>query len=230
MSGLSEAIQFPAGAGGKVRVDSANSDETLIRRIQAHDEMAFGEIVERYQAKVFSIIYGILRNRNDAEDIAQQVFSKAYFAIGSFDSRSSLLTWIYRITVNECYDYLRKRRARRVVYECDFSAEEAQCLEAAESAVDPAAPVERQLLERDLVVKLLSKIPEQARTLMLLREVEGHSLEELAAITGLNQNTIKVMLFRTRQKLLKAARRLGESEMLRSNSFKHSFDARTQNA
>jgi RNA polymerase sigma-70 factor (ECF subfamily) len=219
MSGSGEAIQFPAVAGRtkvKVRGESSSSDEALIRRLQAHDEVAFGEIVERYQAKVFSIIYGILRNRNDAEDIAQQVFAKAYFAIASFDSRSSLLTWIYRITVNECYDYLRKRRARRVVYESDFSAEEAQCLEAAESAVDPGAPVERQLVERDLVVKLLSKLPEQARTLMLLREVEGHSLEELATMTGLNQNTIKVQLFRTRQKLLKAARRLGEGEMLHS--------------
>ena len=91
------------------------------------------------------------------------MFSKTYFAIRSFDSRSSLLTWIYRITVNECYDYLRKRRARRLVYESDFSAEEAQCLETAEHVVDPAARVDRQLLERDLVVTLLSKVPEQAR-------------------------------------------------------------------
>jgi RNA polymerase sigma-70 factor (ECF subfamily) len=214
MSGLNEAIQFPAVLGrtaGKVRGENASIDEALIGRLKAHDEIAFGEIVERYQAKVFSIIHGILRNRNDAEDIAQQVFSKMYFAIGNFDSRSSLLTWVYRITVNECYDYLRKRKARRVVYESDFSAEEAQCIEAGESAVDPGAPVDRQLLERDLVVKLLSRLSEQARTLILLREVEGHSLEELAAITGLNQNTIKVQLFRTRQKLLQAARRLGEA-------------------
>ena len=83
---------------------------------------------------------------------------------------------------------------------------------------DPAPPVDRQLLERDLVVKLLSKVPEQARTLMLLREVEGHSMEELAAMTGLKENTIKVMLFRTRQKLLQAARRLGNCEKIRSNS------------
>jgi RNA polymerase sigma-70 factor (ECF subfamily) len=219
VSGFGKAIQFPAVVGrtrSKVRADNPSSDANLIRRLQAHDEIAFGEIVERYQAKVFSIIYGILRNRNDAEDIAQQVFSKTYFAIHSFDSRSSLLTWIHRITVNECYDYRRKRRARRVVYESDFSTEESQCLDAAESAADPAAAVERQLLERDLVIKLLSRVSEQARTLMLLREVEGHSLEELAAMTGLNQNTIKVMLFRTRQKLLKAARRLGKCEMQRA--------------
>ena len=82
--------------------------------------MAFREIVERYQSKVYSIIYGILRNRNDAEDIAQQVFAKIYFSIKNFDFRSSLLTWIYKITVNECYDYLRKKRVRKLVYESDF--------------------------------------------------------------------------------------------------------------
>jgi RNA polymerase sigma-70 factor (ECF subfamily) len=87
--------------------------------------MAFREVVERYQSKVFSIIYGILRNRNDAEDIAQQVFAKIYFSIRNFDFRSSLLTWIYKITVNECYDYLRKKRVRKLVYESDFSAEDA---------------------------------------------------------------------------------------------------------
>jgi len=93
--------------------------------------MAFREVVERYQAKVFSIIYGILRNHNDAEDIAQQVFSKVYFSIRNFDFRSSLLTWIYKITVNECYDYLRKKRVRKLVYESDFSVEDAQRMESA---------------------------------------------------------------------------------------------------
>jgi len=75
--------------------------------------------------------------------------------------------------------------------------------------VDPAAPVDQTLAQRDLVMKLLSKVSEEDRSLMLLKEVEGHSVEELAAMTGLNENTIKVKLFRTRQKLLKAAQRLG---------------------
>jgi RNA polymerase sigma-70 factor (ECF subfamily) len=220
MRSFSGVMQFPAvgRAESRARRDDKTGEEALIRRVQARDELAFREIVGRYQAKVFSIIYGILRNRNDAEDIAQQVFAKIYFSIRSFDSRSSLLTWIYRITVNECYDYLRKRRARKLVYESDFSVEEAQCLENAESVVDPAAPVERQLVERDLVMKLLAKVSEQARSLLLLKEVEGHSVEELAAITGLNENTIKIKLFRTRQKLLKAARRLGKLDMLRFNA------------
>jgi RNA polymerase sigma-70 factor (ECF subfamily) len=114
MNGFGVAIPFPAVAGeatrAKSKLDHRSTEEAaLVRRVQAQDEMAFREVVERYQAKVFSIIYGILRNRNDAEDIAQQVFAKIYFSIKNFDFRSSLLTWIYKITVNECYDYLRKK-------------------------------------------------------------------------------------------------------------------------
>ena len=162
-------------------MDHKNSEEAaLVRRVQARDEIAFREIVERYQSKVFSIIYGILRNHNDAEDIAQQVFAKVYFSIRNFDFRSSLLTWIYKITVNECYDYLRKKRVRKLVYESDFSEEDAQRMEASEPAVDPAAPVDKQLAQRDLVIKLLSKVSEEDRSLILLKEVEGHSVEELA--------------------------------------------------
>jgi RNA polymerase sigma-70 factor (ECF subfamily) len=212
MSSLIGALPIPVvgeKSGTRTRVDHKNSEEAaLVRRVQARDEMAFREIVERYQAKVFSIIYGILRNHNDAEDIAQQVFSKVYFSIRNFDFRSSLLTWIYKITVNECYDYLRKKRVRKLVYESDFSEEDALRMEASDPAVDPSVPVDRRLAQQDLVMKLLDRVSEEDRSLILLKEVEGHSVEELASMTGLNENTIKVKLFRTRQKLVKAAQRL----------------------
>src|SRR5579872_3073525 len=212
MSGLAGALTLPvAGARVQVknRVDHRNSEEaTLVRRVQARDEMAFRDIVERYQAKVFSIIYGILRNHNDAEDIAQQVFAKIYFSIKNFDFRSSLLTWIYKITVNECYDYLRKKRVRKLVYESDFSEEDSLRMENSETAIDQRAPIDEALAQRDLVTKLLERISPEDRSLILLKEVEGHSVEELSAMTGMNENTIKVKLFRARQKLVKAAQRL----------------------
>jgi RNA polymerase sigma-70 factor (ECF subfamily) len=215
MGSLIGALQFPAlgeQARARTRVDHKNSDEAaLVRRVQSGDELAFREIVERYQAKIFSIIYGILRNHNDAEDIAQQVFTKVYFSIRNFDFRSSLLTWIYKITVNECYDYLRKKRVRKLVYESDFSQEDAQRMESSEPAIDPHAPVDTRLAQKDLAVKLLAKVSQEDRSLILLKEVEGHSVEELAQMTGLNENTIKVKLFRTRQKLLKAAQRLSRA-------------------
>ena len=212
MASIIGSLPFPAVAGQvektrtRARVDHKNSQEAaLIRRVQAGDEMAFREIVERYQSKIFSIIYGILRNHNDAEDIAQQVFTKVYFSVGNFDFRSSLLTWVYKITVNECYDYLRKKRVRKLVYESDFSQEDTQRMEASEPAVEKGPAVDDRLANRELALKLLSKVSAEDRSLILLKEVERHSMEKLAGMTGLNENTIKVKLFRTRQKLLKAA-------------------------
>jgi RNA polymerase sigma-70 factor (ECF subfamily) len=213
MNRLAGVLPFPlAGDEPRVttRVDHKSTEEAaLVKRVQARDELAFREIVERYQAKVFSIIFGILRNHNDAEDIAQQVFSKIYFSIQNFDFRSSLLTWIYKITVNECYDYLRKKRVRKLVYESDFSEEDALMMENSGAAVESAPGVDETLARRDLALKLLSKISEEDRNLILLKEVEGHSVEELSRMTGMNENTIKVKLFRARQKLVKAAGRLG---------------------
>src|SRR6204780_127195 len=173
MSGLAGTLPYPASGTrvqAKTRVDHRNSEEAaLVRRVQARDEMAFREIVERYQSKVYSIIYGILRNRNDAEDIAQRAFAKIYFSIRNFDFRSSLLTWIYKITVNECYDYLRKKRVRKLVYESDFSAEEALRMENSEPATDPAPANDERIARHDLVVKLLEKISAEDRSLILLK-------------------------------------------------------------
>ena len=204
------ASAFTTEAGtAKARVDHRTTDEAaLVRRVQAQDELAFREIVDRYQTKVYSIIYGILRNHNDAEDIAQQVFAKVYFSIRNFDFRSSLLTWVYKITVNECYDYLRKKKVRKLVYESDFTEDDAVKMENSSAAVSLAPGADEDLARRELILKLLEKISAEDRQLMLLKEVEGHSVEELAQMTGMNENTIKVKLFRARQKLLKAAQRL----------------------
>src|SRR2546425_10620014 len=112
------------------KVEQTISPEVaLVKRAQGGDEAAFREIVQKYQSKVFAIIHGMLRNRNDVEDIAQQVFTKVYFALGKFDFRSSLVTWIYKITVNECYDYLRKQKVRKLTYESALSEDEARRVE-----------------------------------------------------------------------------------------------------
>jgi RNA polymerase sigma-70 factor, ECF subfamily len=133
MGTVAGAIPYPAfgtKAAPKTRVDYQSSQEgALVRRAQEGDQTAFREIVERYQSKVFSIIHGIVRQRNDVEDIAQQVFAKVYFSLRSFDFRSSLVTWIYKITVNECFDYLRKKKVRKLVYESDMSEDEVRRVE-----------------------------------------------------------------------------------------------------
>src|SRR5438105_15283695 len=166
------------GFGSKVaprnKVDYLSTPEGgLVRRAQAGEEAAFREIVERYQSKVFSIIHGIVRQRNDVEDIAQQVFAKVYLSIKSFDFRSSLITWIYKITVNECFDYLRKRKVRKLVYESDMSEDEVRRVENSEPSVDRQVPMDEALAGRDYMVKLLTRVSEEERMLLMLKEVEG---------------------------------------------------------
>src|SRR4030095_16319471 len=128
MGTLTGALPLPAfgsKVAAKTRVDYQSTPEgSLVQRAQNGDETAFREIVERYQSKVFSIIHAIVRQRNDVEDIAQQVFAKVYLSLRSFDFRSSLITWIYKITVNECFDYLRTRKVSTLVYESDMSEDE----------------------------------------------------------------------------------------------------------
>jgi RNA polymerase sigma-70 factor (ECF subfamily) len=193
----------------KSRVDYENTPEgALVRRAQSGDEAAFREIVERYQSKVFSIIHGIVRQRNDVEDIAQQVFAKVYFSIRNFDFRSSLITWIYKITVNECFDYLRKKKVRKLVYESDMSEDEARRVENSEPAFERGARADSSLARRDYIVKLLDRVSEEEKRLLMLKEIEGYSVEELSDMMHMNENTIKVKLFRARQKLVKAAQRL----------------------
>jgi RNA polymerase sigma-70 factor, ECF subfamily len=193
----------------KARVDYQNTQEgALVRRAQSGDEAAFRELVEKYQSKVFSIIHGIVRQKNDVEDIAQQVFAKIYFSIRNFDFRSSPITWIYKITVNECFDYLRKKKVRKLVYESDLSEDEVRRVENTEPATDRAPRNDTTLARRDYVSKLLEKVSEEERTLLMLKEVEGYSVEELAVMLNMNENTVKVKLFRARQKLVKASQRL----------------------
>src|ERR1700733_14885354 len=212
MGPMIDVLPLPA-LGRKVvtrtRVDYENTQEgMLVRRAQSGDEAAFREIVEKYQSKVFSIIHGIVRQRNDVEDIAQQVFAKVYFSIRNFDFRSSLLTWIYKITVNECFDYLRKKKVRKLVYESDMSEDEVRRVENTEPASDRQPSADTTLARRDYVLKLMSRVSEEERALLMLKEVEGYSVEELADMMNINENTIKVKLFRARQKLVKAAQRL----------------------
>src|ERR1700692_646396 len=207
--GVLTAPGFGSKVAAKSRGDYQNTPEgALVQRAQTADEVAFREIVERYQAKVFSIIHGIVRQRNDVEDIAQQVFAKVYFSIRNFDLRSSLITWIYKITVNECFDYLRKMKARKLVYESDMNEDETRRVESSGSTLNRGVRTDSSLARRDYIVKLMDRVSDEEKRLLLLKEVEGYSVEELSGMLKMNENTIKDKLFRARQKLVKAAQRL----------------------
>lgn len=184
---------------------SKEDEVGLVGRLQGGDEQAFRAIVDRYASTIYRACYGILRSREDAEEIAQEVFAKAYFSIQGFRGHCSLYGWIYRIAVNECYGFLRKKRIR-LVYSSDSPDD--RLAVRLESLSDGSPTPDRTAMQRDFLNKLMVRIPEEDRWLLVSKEVEGFSLAELSEMTGLNVNTIKVRLFRVRQSLVEAAARL----------------------
>jgi RNA polymerase sigma-70 factor, ECF subfamily len=182
-------------------------DRELVRRAQAGDKEAFEELVRRHQHRVFAVAGGILRRREDVEDIAQQVFVKAYFSLKRFDQRAAFSTWLYKITVNECWDLLRKKKVRPLLYESDLSEEQAQQFGAAERLDSGARDVSDRLQAEQQVENLLQGLDERDRMMLILKEVEGFAIEEIAEILNLNANTVKVRLFRARRRIVNQLRK-----------------------
>jgi RNA polymerase sigma-70 factor, ECF subfamily len=195
-----------AGLGGAASaVRSGAYDRELVRRAQANDKEAYEELIKRHQQRVFAVASGILRRHEDIEDIAQQVFIKAYFSLKRFDGRAAFSTWLYRITLNECWDLLRKKKVRPLLYESDLSEEQAERVASAENS-DVAGPDIRQRLEtQQQVERLLEGLDERDKLMLMLKEVEGLSIEEIAEVLDLNANTVKVRLFRARRRVVKSA-------------------------
>lgn len=191
-------------AGTEKRQD----DRELVRECQNGVQAAFGELVRRHQQRVFGLVAGILRRPEDVEDVAQQVFLKAYLGIKRFDQRAAFSTWLYKIAVNECWDYLRKKKVRPLVYEADLSEEQVARLDGIVSMGQPPANPDDRAAVKELLVRMLATLSKQDQQLLVLKEMAGFSVQELADILNLNVNTVKVRLFRARGRILDAYRRL----------------------
>jgi RNA polymerase sigma-70 factor (ECF subfamily) len=190
--------------GRKSRVED---DRELVRRAQKDDKAAFEELVKRHQSRVFAVAGGILRNREDVEDIGQQVFLKAYFSLKRFDQRAAFSTWLYKITVNECWDLLRKRKVRPLVFEAEFSDEQARQYDGMEEKADGVPDVSERMALRQEVEELMECLEERDRMMLVMKEVQGFSVEEIAEILDINGNTVKVRLFRARQRITERVKR-----------------------
>ena len=184
----------------------AADDRELVSRAQAADKEAFEELIRRHQNRVFAVASRILRKREDVEDIAQQVFVKAYFSLKRFDQRAAFSTWLYKITVNECWDLLRKKKVRPLVYESDLSEEQARQIIASGEKVNPGPDISERLEARQRVDRLLEGLDDRDKLMLILKEVEGLSIEEVAEVLRLNANTVKVRLFRARRRIVIQAR------------------------
>lgn len=174
-------------------------ENRLVELSKQGDEEAFGVLVKKYKTKVFNLAYSFTRDQETADDLAQEVFIKVYYALERFKFKSGFGTWIYRIAVNHFKDYLRKHGKERHVSlealgrEPSLSEDEIKKKESAQEAAD----------RRKLLYQAMRSLPEKHQVILTLRDIQGHSYEEIADILKLSPGTVDSRLHRARKILRK---------------------------
>ena len=174
----------------------------LIQKAQSGDAGAFNQIVSAYRRRIMGTISHVIGRPEDVEDVAQEVFIRLYFSLGQLRTAEVFEPWLYRLTVNASYDYLRKSRRRVESRMADLSEQQVMMADAVAGSRAQSEESEKRRV-RDTVQELLSTVSEEDRILLTLKEVEGLSLKELEKIYHVNENALKVRLFRARQRVLK---------------------------
>ena len=200
-----EAPPLPLGARHRASPEEREADRVLVERARDGDHAAFRVLFEKYHKRAFSVAYGVLKNRHDALDVVQEGFVKVHRHLASFEGSSSFYTWLYRIVMNLAIDSLRRRKTSRPVEYDDALRRDG------ESGVDDAI-VARMLdsnprkaaIRRELITKIdaaLAELPDYHREVILLREIDGLSYEEMAEILQVPKGTIMSRLFHARKKM-----------------------------
>ena len=180
-------------------------DRTLVEQAARGDREAFGALVQRHQDRVFNLAYQVVRNREDALDVAQEAFVKAFASLPSFKGEASFTTWMHRIVVNLAIDCLRRRRrGDPTAYDDRLAVPEdgAQNLAAPD---DPETALETRQV-RSLLSRGIEALPPAHRAVLVLREIEGLSYDEIARAVGCSLGTVMSRLFYARRKLQKVLR------------------------
>jgi RNA polymerase sigma-70 factor (ECF subfamily) len=178
-------------------------DFELIKRAQSGDSAAFNEVVVVYRKRILGTITRLIARPEDVEDVAQEVFLRLYFSLDQLRTAEVFEPWLYRLTVNAAYDYLRKQRRRQEYRMSDLSEQQMMMADAlAGGRVEHDEREQKKV--RESVDALLGAVSEADRILLMLKELEGLSLKELEKIYNINENALKVRLFRARQRVLKA--------------------------
>lgn len=172
-------------------------DDHLVARCRNGDKEAFALVYAQYERQIFRYAYHIMGNRDDADEIKQETFVKAYLAIGGFRSEASLITWLLRICGNLCRDRLKSWERRKV--HCDARLE-TDSFRGGEEGEDPYDIVERNQVN-EMVMKALQGMPAPQREILVLHEIEDRSQEEIAQILGCSRTCVKLRLFRARRAL-----------------------------
>jgi len=191
-------------------------DFSDIELARAGDDPAFNRIVVAYRKRIFGTIARLIGRPEDVEDVAQEVFLRLYYSLDQLRTPEVFEPWLYRLTVNASYDYLRRQKRRGEWRMSDLSEQQVLMADAAQGT-RRGMEDQHKAAAAELVQQLLAAVPEADRALLLLKEVEGLSLRELQAIYHVKENALKVRLFRARQRVLKA---FGTTERVRATDKK----------
>lgn len=175
----------------------------LIQNAKAGDDAAFNQVVVAYRKRILGTIARLIGRPEDVEDVAQEVFLRLYYSLDQLRTPEVFEPWLYRLTVNASYDYLRKQRRRNESRMSDLSEQQVMMADAAAGG-RVSSEERRQQQVKEMVESLLGEVSEPDRILLTLKEVEGLSLKELEKIYAVNENALKVRLFRARQRVLNA--------------------------
>lgn len=175
------------------------TDQQLVERVQNGDNKAFDLLVRKYQHKVVSLVSRYVNDHAEALDIAQEAFIKAWRALPNFRGDSQFYTWIYRIAVNTAKNYLVSRGRRPTAYASDVDDQEDQILQGKMKDVDTPEALALTDEIRDTVLAAIDDLPEDLRTAIVLREIEGMSYDEIADVMECPIGTVRSRLFRARE-------------------------------
>lgn len=186
----------------------ASGEKQLLKKAVGGDQAAFGELVELYTPRIYSVCFGFLGHRQDAEDCTQETFIKAYRAISRFSFRASFYTWIYRIAINACHDY-RRRHHKVTVQSLDREMELDDSSVPFQLADDQPGPLDLAELEetRRMVREAIATLPNYLAEILIMRDLQQMSYQELSDIFDLKAGTVKSRLARARQQLMLELRR-----------------------
>lgn len=179
----------------------------IIKRAQKGDADAFSEIVRAYRKRILGTIYRLIGRSEDVEDVGQDVFVRLYYSLDQLRQAEVFEPWLYRLTVNAAYDYLRKRRRAVDIRMADLSLEQVTIADAVAGGKHHKEERRRSGV-RELTAALLNEVSEEDRILLTLKEIQGLSLKELQQIYEVNESALKVRLFRARKRVQKAFDRL----------------------
>lgn len=183
----------------------------LVKKAQLNDLHAFDELVRLYQKKVYNLCYHFTGNHDDAQDLAQEAFIRAYKALGSFRNEADFGTWLHRITLNVWLNIKRKNTRQTVSLDEPYDSDNGSSIqrEVAASSGDPLEALEEKEF-RGLVRSALNTLSGEHRAVLVLREIEGYSYEEIANLLGCSLGTVKSRISRAREVLRRAMMELGQ--------------------